>query len=319
MLEIVEGITFEHLFGQSRAMQELRKIVEEVAPTNIPVLITGESGTGKDLVARAIHKRSIRADKPFIKVNCVNIPAELLESELFGYEKGAFTGAYHSKPGRVEFANKGSLFLDEIGDVPLVIQGKLLRLLQEGEFSRLGSYRDIKVDIRVISATNRCLEDMVQEGKFREDLYFRINVVKLEVPPLRERKEEIPYLIKFFQKKFAAEYNKPIVKLSSHCIDLLTTYPWPGNVRELENAMKRLVILGEKAVIRELESKLESTPKPVETYDLKRIAKMAVMEAERKAIKEVLEKVKWNKKEAAKILNISYKALLYKIRELKIK
>jgi len=327
--EIAEGITFDHFFGHSESMKRIATLVKEVAPTNVPILITGESGTGKGLTARAIHRLSARAKKPFITVSCVNIPAELLESELFGYEKGAFTGAYQSKPGRVEFANHGSLFLDEIGDIPLTIQGKLLRLIQEGEFSRLGGYRDIKADVRFISATNCNLELMMKEGKFREDLYFRINVINIKLPPLRQRQEEIPFLVKYFQKKFCKEYNRSKKKISPYCMNLLTQYHWPGNVRELENAMKRLVVLGERLVVQELERILGDSLKPIEPeveeeseasdeYDLKRIAKIAAREAERRTIQEVLEKVKWNKKEAAKILRISYKALLYKIKDLKI-
>ncbi len=329
--EIAEGITFGHFFGQSKAMKQVATLVKEVSPTDIPVLIMGESGTGKTLTAKAIHKLSPRAQNPFVTVSCVNIPAELLESELFGYEKGAFTGAYQSKPGRIEFANQGTLFLDEIGDIPLSIQGKLLRVLQEGEFSRLGGYRDIKADVRFISATNKNLAIMIKEGKFREDLYFRINVISIKIPPLRERKEEIPFLIRYFQKKFCEEYNRKRKKISQECMGLMVKYHWPGNVRELENAVKRLVVLGEQSLIRELELIVgeQSAPQTgilgkeegdseYKEYDLKKIAKMASMKAEREVILEVLEKVKWNKKKAAQMLNISYKALLYKIKELGI-
>ena len=318
--EIAPGIDFEHLFGHSQAMRKVGKVVQDVASTDVPVLITGASGTGKNLVAKAIHISSLRHNRPFVKVACMNIPSELLESELFGYEKGAFTGAYQSKPGRVEFANKGTLFLDEIGDIPLIIQGKLLRLLQEGEFSRLGSYRDIKVDIRIISATNRDLEIMVKEGKFREDLFYRINVINIKIPPLYERKEEIPFLIRFFQDKFCKEYNRPLVDISHECLSLLRQYNWPGNVRELENAIKRLVVLGEAVVIKELRERLKQNLETGQRdeYNLKKISKKASSDAQRRVIREVLEKVNWNKKEAAKILKISYKALLYKIKELKV-
>ncbi|MCD6319733.1 MAG: sigma-54-dependent Fis family transcriptional regulator [Candidatus Desulfofervidaceae bacterium] len=329
-LEIVDGITFDCLFNHSESMRRIGTLIKEVAPTNMPILITGESGTGKSLIAKAIHKLSARAQKPFVTVSCINTPAELLENELFGYEKGAFTGAYQSKPGRVEFANHGTLFLDEIGDIPLTTQGKLLRLIQEGEFSRLGGYRDIKADVRFVSATNRNLELVMKEGKFREDLYFRINVINIKLPPLRQKQEEIPFWVRFFQKKFCKEYNRSKRKISQHCMDLLTQYHWPGNIRELENAIKRLVVLGEKLVVQELEKALGEDLKPpqvkfevkLETtnneYNLKKIARIAAREAERQAIEEVLEKVKWNKKEAARVLRISYKALLYKIKNLRI-
>ena len=318
--EIAPGIDFEHLFGHSQAMRKVGEVVKDVASTDVPVLITGSSGTGKNLVAKTIHINSLRHNRPFVKVACMNIPSELLESELFGYEKGAFTGAYQSKPGRVEFGNGGTLFLDEIGDIPLIIQGKLLRLLQEGEFSRLGSYRDLKVDIRIISATNKDLEIMVKERKFREDLFYRINVVNIKIPPLYERKEEIPFLINFFQDKFCKEYNRQFVKISHECLSLLRQYNWPGNVRELENAIRRLVVLGEKVVVKELRERLKENFEASQTdeYNLKKISKKASSDAQRRVIREVLEKVNWNKKEAAKILKISYKALLYKIKELKI-
>lgn len=326
MLEAENNITFHQLFGLSDTMKRLGEVAKDVASADVPVLITGASGTGKNLVAKAIHLKSQRAKKSFVEVSCVNIPPELLESELFGYEKGAFTGAYQSKPGRVEFANGGTLFLDEIGDIPLVIQGKLLRLIQDGEFSRLGGYRDLKVDVRIISATNRNLDDMVIEGKFREDLFFRINVIKLHVPSLQERMEETPLLAKYFQKRFCAEYNRPLAPIGKECMELLQQYHWPGNVRELENAIKRLVILGESAIIGELKERLENedqrvTPKAVSNpaqYELKQVAKRATAHAESLVIRDVLERVNWKKKEAAKLLKISYKALLYKMKEYNI-
>jgi len=319
-VDIGEGITFYHLFGHSEAMQGLGKTVEKIAPTDISVLITGPSGTGKNLVAKAIHMMSPRRERAFVKVSCVNIPAELLESELFGYEKGAFTGAYQSKPGRVEFANGGTLFLDEIGDVPLIIQGKLLRLVQDGEFSRLGGYRDMKVDTRIIAATNRNLEEMVREGKFREDLFYRVNVVNIRVPPLKERREEeIPFLIEFFHRKFCEVYNRLFLPISRRCMELMLMYDWPGNIRELENAVRRLVILGEEAVIEGLRGKIEGglvpEEKGSEDLNLKRAVKEAVERTEKVVIRDALRRTGWKKKEAAELLGISYKALLYKMKQ----
>ncbi len=342
MIKVEEFISFDQIFNGSKVMRELASLIKDIAITDIPVLIIGESGTGKTLIAKAIHKISNRSSYPFVTVSCVNIPAELLESELFGYEKGAFTGAYQSKPGRLEFANKGTLFLDEIGDMPLSIQSKLLRVLQNKEFTRLGANKDIKVNVRFISATNKDLDELISEGKFREDLYFRINVVKVKIPPLRERQDEILDLIKYFQTRFCEEYSRKEREISSYCIDLMKRYHWPGNIRELENAVKRLVVLGEDSVVKELEKFLakdkENGFDPLaeeveieefiendrdccagkESYDLKKIGKKASMMAEKRIIIKVLNEERWNKKRAAKRLNISYKALLYKIKEFHI-
>src|SRR5262249_27764357 len=207
------------------------------------VLVRGESGTGKELVARALYASSLRRDKPFVKVNCAALPTELLESELFGFERGAFTGAIHHKPGKFEFANHGTLFLDEIGDMSPALQGKLLQVLQDGTFSRLGGTRDVRVDVRVIAATNRDLERAVADGRFREDLYFRLNAVSIRVPPLRERREEIPVLTEYLLKKHSVQYHKRCSPLSPETLRLFAEYDWPGNVRELENLIKRAVIL----------------------------------------------------------------------------
>src|SRR5262249_3585448 len=213
-------------------------------------LIRGESGTGKELVARALYASSLRRDKPFVKVNCAALPTELLESELFGFERGAFTGAIQHKPGKFEFANHGTMFLDEIGDMSLPLQAKILQVLQDGEFSRLGGKHDVHVDVRVIAATNKDLERAVADGQFREDLFFRLNVVCIHMPPLRDRHEEIPLLCDYFLKKYSVQYNKPFTELSHETMRLFMDHDWPGNVRELENLIKRAVVLGSEAPIR---------------------------------------------------------------------
>ncbi|MBI2185587.1 MAG: sigma-54-dependent Fis family transcriptional regulator, partial [Acidobacteria bacterium] len=242
------------LFGNSQAMAEVRDLIERVSDTDVTVLIRGESGTGKELVARALHERSLRRERPFVKVNCAALPTELLESELFGFEKGAFTGAIQHKPGKFEFANHGTMFLDEIGDMSQPLQAKLLQVLQDGEFSRLGGKHDVHVDVRVITATNRDLETAVASGQFREDLYFRLNVVTISLPPLRARREEIPILTDHFLKKYSVQYNKPVTTISPELSRLFMEYRWPGNVRQLENMIKRMVVLGsETPIVAELE------------------------------------------------------------------
>src|SRR6188768_287806 len=238
------------LFGNSAAMAEVRDLIERVSDTDVTVLIRGESGTGKELVARALHEKSLRKDKPFVKVNCAALPTELLESELFGFEKGAFTGAIQHKPGKFEFANHGTIFLDEIGEMSFPLQAKLLQALQDGEFSRLGGKADVQVNVRLIAATNKDLEHAVASGQFREDLFFRLNVVSINLPPLRERREEIPILSDYFLKKYSVQYNKPYSELSQETMNLLMDYDWPGNIRELENLIKRTVVLASEAPIR---------------------------------------------------------------------
>src|ERR671914_2607330 len=242
------------LFGNSERMVGVRDLIERVSDTDVTVLIRGESGTGKELVARALHERSLRKDKPFVKVNCAALPTELLESELFGFEKGAFTGAIQHKPGKFEFANHGTMFLDEIGDMSASLQAKLLQVLQDGEFSRLGGKADVHVDVRVIAATNRDLEQAVRDGQFREDLYFRLNVVTITLPPLRERREEVPVLTDFFLKKYSVQYNKPLTAVTPELARLFMQFDWPGNVRQLENFIKRMVVLGSEApILKELQ------------------------------------------------------------------
>ena len=357
------------LFGNSEKMAEVRDLIERVADTDVTVLIRGESGTGKELVARALYASSLRRDKPFVKVNCAALPTELLESELFGFERGAFTGAIQHKPGKFEFANHGTMFLDEIGDMSFPLQAKLLQVLQDGEFSRLGGKHDMRVDVRVIAATNRDVEQAVAEGQFREDLFFRLNVVSINLPPLRERREEIPILTEYFLKKYSVQYNKPHADVSNDTMRLFMDHDWPGNVRELENLIKRAVVLGSEAPIRkEIQhgtamaahrvqyaagasgsghqpvgghqaaagrgngSPAQSAaapapaarPTPAEiaiaateagNYSLKDISREAARQAERELILKMLQQTRWNRKETAEILGISYKALLYKIKE----
>src|SRR5687767_5968668 len=247
--QLKEQSRYTMLFGNSERMVGVRDLIERVSDTDVTVLIRGESGTGKELVARALHERSLRRDKPFVKVNCAALPTELLESELFGFEKGAFTGAIQHKPGKFEFANHGTMFLDEIGDMSFPLQAKLLQVLQDGEFSRLGGKNDVQVDVRVITATNRDLETAVAQGQFREDLYFRLNVVTINLPPLRERREEIPLLSDHFLKKYSVQYNKPMAAVTPELSRLFMQYEWPGNIRQLENLIKRMVVLGSETPI----------------------------------------------------------------------
>jgi two-component system response regulator AtoC len=337
------------LFRHSERMAEVRDLIDRVADTDVTVLIHGESGTGKELVARALSTSSGRRDKPFVKVNCAALPAELLESELFGFERGAFTGALQQKPGKFEFANHGTLFLDEIGDMSPALQAKLLRVLQDGEFSRLGGTHDLRVDVRIIAATNCDLERAVAGGEFREDLFFRLNVVPIHLPPLRERREEIPLLADHFLKKYSVQYNKPHGELSEETMTLLIQHDWPGNVRELENQIKRIVVLGDEAATRRdltrsvemaairlaaqsyvssghasivsmperpaLHAVVSHTGEDGGSYSLKDISRTAARKAERELIFRMLQQTRWNRKETAGILGISYKALLYKIKE----
>jgi two-component system response regulator AtoC len=306
------------LFGGLR-MQAIRSVIESIADTDTTVLIRGESGVGKDLVARAIHAASVRRDGPFVKVNCAAIPQGLLESEFFGHEKGAFTGAHRRKPGQFEYANKGTIYLDEIAELPLGLQAKLLHVLQDFRFSRVGGNGLIDVDTRVIAATNRDLEEAMRRGEFREDLYYRLNVVEIRVPPLRERREEIPVLAAWFLAKFNAQYGRR-KQLLPETIARLRDHQWSGNVRELENAIRRLVVLtdGEMAVEalvdRRRRGPIEAF-RPVITESLREIARRGAREAERKALGEVLEQVRWNRAEASRILKVSYKTLLNKISE----
>lgn len=311
----------------SEKMQRIKEIIDQVADMDVTVLIQGESGVGKEVVARYIHVNSLRRDKPLIKVNCAALPQELLESELFGYEKGAFTGAYCQKPGKFELAHGGTIFLDEIAEIPLSLQAKLLQVLQDREFSRLGGKVDVRVDVRVLVATNKNMEEAVKNGQFREDLYYRLNVVNITIPPLRERKEEIPIFVEYFIDKYGKKYNKKINSLSDETMRRLLAHHWLGNVRELENMIQRYTVFGNEEAILEGLSNQTQQDLPQEregqsfskkdSLSLKRVVSDTVMEAESKAIRDALEFTHWNRKKAAKMLDISYRALLYKMNKIK--
>jgi two-component system, NtrC family, response regulator AtoC len=308
------------IFGHSEAMNAVRDRLTKLASANVPVLIQGESGTGKDIIARMIHAASPWRNGPWVKVNCPAIPGTLLESELFGYEKGAFTGAYGVKPGRVEMAHRGTLFLDEISELDTPLQSKLLQLLQDGQFCRIGAQEDKRVEVRVVCATNRKLEQEVENGTFRSDLFYRINVVNLHLPPLRERATDIPELVAYFLEHLNRKYNCRAKPLSSEMISVLRKYHWPGNIRELENLIKRYVILGNEEVIT-----ADLAPRSTDIFNadipldgqisLKKLTRQAVRELERKVILKVLQNHHWNRKKTARSLSISYRALLYKIRD----
>ena len=308
------------IFGHSEGMQALRERLDKVAGANVPVLIQGESGTGKDIIARMIHTLSPWKSGPFVKVNCPAIPGTLLESELFGYEKGAFTGAFGMKPGRVEMAHRGTLFLDEISELDLGLQSKLLQLLQDGQFCRIGAQEDKKVEVRVVCATNRHLEHEIESGTFRQDLFYRINVVNLYLPPLRERRGDIEDLVHYFLEYYNRKYNCRARALSGEVMGLLQKYHWPGNIRELENLVKRYVILGnEEAISSDLVTREQEMFNPDINLDgpisLKKLTRQAERELERKVILKVLQANHWNRKQSARALSISYRALLYKIRD----
>ena len=341
------------LLGTGDQMREVHALIHRVADTDVTVLVRGESGTGKELVARAIHAASPRSHRPFVKVNCAALPSELLESELFGFERGAFTGAIQHKPGKFEFAHQGTMFLDEISEMRPALQSKLLQVLQDGEFARLGGRGDVKVDVRIVTATNRDLEAAVANAQFREDLYFRLNVVCITLPPLRQRRDEIPALINMFIARYCEHYNKPTITLGHDTRRLFEEHHWPGNVRELENLIKRAVVLGsDESLRRDLADAIAGrtmrtspipllgpsaagpaspgpaahaaagvAPLPVPAApvplngSLKDIARQAAREAERELIYRTLQHTRWNRREAAEILGISYKALLYKIKD----
>lgn len=322
--------------GDSREMQKVRDIIEQVADSELTVLIRGDSGTGKEIAARSLHQMSSRKDKPFVKVNCAAIPRDLLESELFGYEKGAFTGAHKNKQGRFELAHHGTMFLDEIGDMPLELQSKLLQVLEQQEFVRVGGITNIHVDVRIICATNKNLEEAIDEQAFRSDLFYRLNEITLQLPPLKDRIMDIPLLVDFFIEKYNKLYNKNFEHISQDSINLLLGYSWPGNVRQVENMVKQVVVRGDESIITDLIASAynkrpskqvasvagaRSTPYEApdfsdnEGYSLKtRIGKIIAGE-EKKLIAEVLNKTNWNRRKAAEMLDISYRSLLYKIKD----
>jgi len=309
----------------SPAMRRMRAQVNQLAHVDVPILMLGETGTGKEVVARLIHKLSLRSHRMFLKVNCAALPDELLESELFGYEAGAFTGAVRSKPGKFELCNKGTILLDEIAEMPVGLQAKLLHVLQDQQFSRLGGLSTIKVDVRILAATNVDIPQAIASKKLREDLYYRLNAFTLHLPPLRERREAIPLLLRHFMARFAARYARAPLPLTPALLDAAQRYAWPGNLRELENLVKRYLILGDETlVLSELETKPEEGPLASEGFprpaasrpgDLKLLVRGLKDKAEMEAISRALEQTNWSRKQAARLLNISYKALLYKIRQ----
>lgn len=326
--DFVEHLTEDLTFlAASPQMVKIRQQILQIAPVDVPVFIHGESGVGKEVVARMVHLRSTRANQPFVKVNCAALPSELLESELFGYEQGAFTGAIRSKPGKFELANKGTIFLDEIAEMSPQLQAKFLHVLQDQQYSRLGGRAMIQADVRVLAATNVNVKEAIQSGRFREDLYYRLNVFSIHVPPLRERTREIPLLFRHFLEKYSEKYQKQPPDPSGHLLEAAMRYPWPGNLRELENFVKRYVILeDDESSFRELlemaSSRQRSGPRDeppaVREQGLKALVRSLKDEAEMEAIADALEKTNWSRKEAAQLLGISYKALLYKMRQFKL-
>ncbi len=327
---------FTAFIGDSEPMMRVKGLIEQVADSELTVLIRGESGTGKEIAARSLHQLSGRRDQPFVKVNCAAIPRDLLEAELFGYEKGAFTGAHKTKQGRFELANKGTIFLDEIGDMPMELQSKLLQVLEQQEFVRVGGIQNIRVDVRIVCATNKDLEVAIQQAGFRDDLFYRLNEITLFLPPLRERPTDIPLLVEHFLDKYNNLYSRQYPALASETVDQLVAFDWPGNVRQLENMMKQVVVRSDEKIIIELISSAAGhRPRngytmPVyggpasepatktdgaDAYSLKvRIGKK-IAEEEKRLIAEVLTKTNWNRRKAADLLQISYRSLLYKIKD----
>lgn len=308
-------------FAHSAAMRAVQNRIMQTAATDATVLIEGESGVGKSLVASALHAASPRGRRPLVKVNCATLPAELLESELFGHERGAFTGAHRRKPGKFEVAHEGTILLDEIGELPLTLQAKLLQVLQDGTFSSLGGTSEVHVNVRVLAATNRSLAQAVDAGTFRADLYYRLNVIRIEVPPLRTRRDEIPILTQHFMRTYAVRYDRPYRTLAPETLACFLAYHWPGNIRELENMVKRIVVLGEEAAVRaelrpgEAAPSAPAAPDPVR-LDLKAAVRRKAREVERALIAEAMSRSSGNRTVAAGLLGISPRALAYKLRDL---
>jgi two-component system response regulator AtoC len=304
--------------SSSPQMLRLKEIARQIAETDAPVLVLGETGVGKELLARYIHEQSPRRDRPFVKVNCAALPHDLLESELFGYERGAFSGAERDKPGKFELAHKGSILLDEIGEMSPHLQAKLLHVLQDGEYSRLGARHSSRADARVLTSTNIPLEKAIAEGRFRQDLYFRVNVIRMEIPPLRERPEDIPLLTNAFLRRYLERYSSPVREIPPELGQAFRRYDWPGNVRELENAVRRFAILPDVTMaLAELsKTRPEAREAPLaEDLSLKTIASQAAERAEQEIVRRALAETRWNRREAARRLQISYKALLNKIKK----
>ena len=314
------------LVGDSKALTDVKNLVQEVADSELTVLIRGESGTGKEIVARMLHDKSSRRKAPLVKVNCAAIPRDLLEAELFGYEKGAFTGAHKTKPGRFEIADKGTMFLDEIGDMPMELQSKLLQVLEQQEFVRVGGINNIHVDVRIVCATNRDLELAISQGNMRDDLFYRLNEITVNLPSLRERRDDVPLLVEHFLEKYAILYNRPRKELKSETIRQLQNFDWPGNVRQLENLIKQIVVRSDENVIYDtLKGPIPGGGKkgPIidiadGDYSMKAKVQLAVSVVEKLLITKVLLKTNWNRRKASKLLEISYRSLLYKIKEYKI-
>jgi len=313
-----DGARYDPIIGDSLQMSDIRKLIHKASACDISVILKGESGTGKELIARAIHQSSRRAEKPFVVIDCAALPETLLESEIFGYEKGSFTGAYDRKIGRFELAHEGTVFLDEIGNLNGYVQMKLLRVIQEKSIERLGGKKLIPLDFRLIAGTNINLEAAMEEGKFREDLYYRLNVFCLALPPLRERRGDIELLLDYFLKKYISLYEKSIKGFSPEARWLLTEYSWPGNVRELKNVIESAVVLADDQIVPAiLPQKIQVIRGkiPISEGTLKKLSRDAKKDFERRIIKKVLDEVGWNKSKASKVLEVDYKTLLNKIKE----
>jgi DNA-binding NtrC family response regulator len=308
--QLKERYNYKNIIGKSEAMHKTYNLIDSVARSSSNVLITGESGTGKELVAKAIHYESLRSDRPFVPIDCTSIPEQLFESELFGYEKGAFTGAFERKTAQVELANGGTIFLDEIGELPLSVQKKFLRFIQEREFMRVGGSSRVRVDVRIIAATNRDLDEEVKSGRFREDLFFRLNVVRFAIPPLRDRKDDIPVLAAHFLSKYAAANSKTITTIDDEVIEAFMRYNWPGNVRELENAIERAVVLCPAGTIT-----ISYLPRAIRELRGPSVGEgLNLVETEKRLLLRSLEKTSWNQTRAAEVLGISRKQLRTKMK-----